>query len=78
MAKIEIITTPEEQQQVLKALEEFEGHTVAVTAIAREAGLNPNRVRYVLTDLIEDGKINRIPTKAFNEYYIRYKYEIVR
>lgn len=77
MAQINIITTPEEQNKVYAAITALAGATVAVSEIARKAGLNQNRVRYVITDLEEAGKIRRIPTKAFNKHYVRYKYEVV-
>ena len=73
MAQINIVTTPEEQEIVLKAIATLSGQTVAVSDIAKKAGINQNRVRYVITDLEEAGKIKRIPTKAFNKHYIRYK-----
>lgn len=78
MAQINIVTTVEEQEKVLKALRKLQGQTVAVSAIAKEAGMNQNRVRYVITDLIEAGKIKREATKAFNKNYIRYKYEVLQ
>lgn len=77
MAQITIVTTEEEQAKVLKAIKSFDGQTVAVSAIAKEAGLNKNRVRYVVSDLEEAGKIKRVPTKAFNARYIRYRYEVL-
>jgi len=77
MAQINIVTTPEEQEIVLKAIATLSGQTVAVSDIAKKAGLNQNRVRYVITDLEEAGKIKRIPTKAFNAHYIRYAYEVL-
>lgn len=77
MAQINIVTTAEEQDKVIKALKNLVGQTVAMTRIAKEASLNPNRVRYVITDLEEAGKIRRVPTKAFNEHYIRYRYEVL-
>lgn len=87
MAQINIVTTPEEQEIVLKAIatlsgqtvsgQTVSGQTVAVSDIAKKAGLNQNRVRYVITDLEEAGKIKRIPTKAFNKHYIRYSYEVL-
>ena len=76
MAQINIVTTPEEQEIVLKAIATLSGQTVAVSDIAKKAGINQNRVRYVITDLEEAGKIKRIPPKAFNKHYIRYKYEV--
>ena len=77
MAHIIITTTTEEQTKVLSALKDLEGKTVSVSEIARKAGMNPNRVRYVISDLVDAGKILRIPTKAFNKHYVRYKYEVV-
>ena len=77
MAVINITTTQEERNEVLLALKNLTGKTIAVSAIAQAVGLNQSRVRYVLEDLVEAGKIKRVPTKAFNKHYIRYKYEIV-
>ena len=77
MAQINITTTEEEQCCVLEAIKKLSGKTVAVSAIAKEAGMNQNRVRYVVSDLEEAGKIKRVPTKAFNEHYIRYRYEVL-
>lgn len=77
MAQINIVTSPEEQEKVLAAIATLVGSTVSVSEIARKAGLNQNRVRYVITDLEEAGKIKRIPTKAFNKHYIRYSYEVL-
>lgn len=77
MAQINIATTEEEQHCVLEAIKELTGQTIAVSAIARKAGMNQNRVRYVIADLEEANKIKRIPTKVFNEHYIRYRYEVL-
>lgn len=77
MAQINIVTTVEEQQTVLEALKDLQGQTIAVSAIARAASMSPNRVRYVITDLLDAGKIRREATKAFNKHYVRYKYFVV-
>ena len=77
MAQIVITTTEDEQKRVLDAIRKVQGQTVSVSAIATLAGMNPNRVRYVITDLLNAGKIKREATKAFNKQYIRYKYEVV-
>ena len=77
MAQINISTTEDEQNRVLEAIKKLQGQTVAVSAIASMAGMNQSRVRYAITDLEEGGKIKRIPVKAFNEHYIRYKYEVL-
>ena len=77
MAHIIITTTAEERTKVLSALKDLEGKTVSISEIAKKAGMNPNRVRYVISDLVDAGKIKRIPTKAFNRHYVRYKYEVI-
>lgn len=77
MAQININTTADEQEKVLQVLASLSEQTVAMSAIAKLAKMNPNRVRYVITDLEEAGKIKRIPTRAFNKHYIRYKYEVL-
>ena len=77
MAQINITTTVEEQDRVLEAIRKLQGQTVAVSTIASMAGMNQSRVRYAITDLEEDGKIKRIPVKACNVHYIRYKYEVL-
>ena len=77
MAKFEIITTAEEQTHILEVLRKLQGKTIAVSAIAQHAKMNQSRVRYVITDLEDAGKIRRVPTKAFNEHYIRYRYEVL-
>lgn len=76
MALITVITTPEEHDAVLAALRQLNGKTAPVSAIAESAGLSQSRTRYVILDLEEAGRIKRIPTKAFNKNYIRYKYEV--
>ena len=77
MAIIKIETTIEEQQQVIEALKQCEDKVVPVSEIALKAGLSQSRTRYVLVDLIESGKIERIAAKAFNKHYTRYKYRVL-
>lgn len=77
MAKFEVITTPEEQQKVVDALRTVQGSTLAVAAIATLAKMSQSRVRYVIADLEEAGRIKRVPTKAYNPHYIRYSYEVL-
>lgn len=77
MAQITITTTAEEQHKILETLIKLQGQTVPVSKIARDAKLNPNRVRYIIADLEDLGKIRRVPTRMFNEHYIRYKYEVL-
>ena len=76
MAKIIVETTQEEQEAVLDALKEIGEVVTPVAKIADKAGLNATRTRYVLMDLEEAGKIQRLPSKAFNKHYVRYYYKI--
>lgn len=79
MAQINIVTTPEEQQIMLETLSNLPPNKViSVAAIASKAHINPNRARYILTDLIEAGKVKRHVAKAFNEHFIRYSYEVIK
>ncbi|GEM_PF-3851376 len=76
MALITIKTTYDEQKKVLKAVEMFEGKVVSVADLSNWAGLSQSRVRYALMDLIDQGLVERTPTKAFNKNYIRYSYRL--
>lgn len=76
MAQFIVETTVEEQNKVIEAIRQVEGQTVPVSNIAKLAGLSPSRTRYVILDLIEANKVQRIPSKAFNKHYIRYSYKI--
>lgn len=78
MASINIVIHEHEKQAVLKVLKEKQGVTISVSKIAELAKLNPNRTRFIIEDLIEEGRLKRIPTKKFNERYIRYCYEITK
>ena len=70
-------TTQEEQAKVLEALKELCGKTAPVSAIARMAGMKDSRVRYAIQDLVDNGRIRKVPTKAFNKHYVRYAYEVL-
>lgn len=76
MAAIIVKTTYEEQKKILKAVEMLEGKVVSVADLASWAGMNQSRARYALMDLVDQGIVERIPTKAFNKNYIRYSYRV--
>lgn len=77
MAQIIVETTKEEQEKVLKVLAELNGEVTPVAAIANRAGLRQTRARYVIMDLIDQGKVERVPSKAFNKHYVRYSYRVL-
>lgn len=77
MAQFTVTTTSEEQDKVLQALMELNGETAPVSTIARMAGLGNSRARYAIQDLVDAGRIEKVPTKAFNKHYVRYCYKVL-
>lgn len=77
MAKISINIPESEKLALLKATKKFKGKTVSVATIAREAGLNPNRSRFIMEELIEENRVVKTATKNYNANYIRYTYEVI-
>lgn len=78
MANINIKIHEHEKQAILKVLKKKQGVTISVSKIGELAKINPNRARFIIEDLIEEGRLKRIPTKKFNEKYIRYSYEVLK
>lgn len=76
MAHIIVETQKEDQERVLEVLKKLQGKTTPVSAIAKQAGLKESTTRYVLIDLIEAGKVEKVATKAFNKHYVRYSYTV--
>lgn len=77
MAKILVTTTLAEQEKVLEALRAFEGEVVALSRIAKITNMTYSKVRYVIMDLEEAKKVDRIKVKEFNKHYIRYMYKVL-
>ncbi len=77
MAQINVTTTQDEQDKVLQALRELDGAMAPVSKIAIMAGLKQSRARYALIDLVEAGKVEKVPHRAFNKHYIRYSYNVL-
>ena len=77
MAHFVVETTAEEQKTVMDVLKEVQGQTIPVSKSASMAKLSTSRTRYVLIDLIDAGKVERVATKAFNKHYVRYSYKIL-
>jgi hypothetical protein len=77
MAIITVKIFDHEKEAMLKAVKKFKGKTVAVSALSREAGINPNRGRFVLDELLQEDKVKKIATKAYNPQYVRYTYEVI-
>jgi DNA-binding MarR family transcriptional regulator len=77
MAQITVTTTDAERNAVLMVLVEMRGRVAPVSEIAREAGLKQSRARYALLDLIESGRVEKVPHRAFNKHYVRYSYNVL-
>lgn len=77
MATINVKIHPEEKTALLKVIRKNKGKTISVAKLAEQAGQNPNRARFVIGELLQEGKIRRVPTKQFNERYVRYSYEVI-
>ena len=71
------IYTEDEKVALMNAIRNSNVEVHSVAMLAREAGLNPNRARFVLEVLLNEGRICRNPVKAYNPRYIRYHYEVV-
>jgi predicted transcriptional regulator len=78
MAGMKLKIEPHEKADLKAAIKKLEGQTVAVSKIAKEAGINANRARFILEEMLEECTIKREATKAFNANYIRYKYEVIK
>lgn len=78
MASITVKIFPEEKDKLVAIIRKHKDETISVTKLAKEAGLNPNRSRFILEELLEEGRVTREITKAFNPRFIRYKYEVVK
>ena len=77
MAKFTIETSLAEQEKVLEALKQINGAAASVSTVAAVAGLPQSRTRYALVDLVDSGRIEKVPVKAFNKHYVRYSYKIL-
>jgi predicted transcriptional regulator len=76
MASINVRIEEDEKQAIVDVIKTIQGQVIAVNAIAKKAGFNPNRTRFIIEDLLEEGRIVRKVAKQFNEKYVRYCYEI--
>jgi predicted transcriptional regulator len=78
MAGVNVKIFPEEKDTMVKVIKKNKGKTISVAKLADQAGFNPNRTRFIIAELLEEGRIIKTPTKAFNERYIRYSYDVAK
>ncbi len=76
MATVTIQTSNAEKLRILEALHEVGDRQVTLRELGVMTEKSPTRVRYILLDLEEEGKIKRVPIVAFNKNYVRYKYVV--
>lgn len=76
MAQITVQIFEPEKLQLIKAIKKNKGKTISVAKLADMAEQNPNRARFVLEELIAEGRVEKIATKQFNEKYARYTYKV--
>ena len=67
-----------EKKKLIKVIKKHEGIMMSVSQIADKADFNPNRTRFIIEELLEEGRIKRNVEKKFNDRYIRYSYEVVK
>jgi len=78
VTKINIEIRPEEKEQVIKALKQLGSKdVVTIKQIAVATGQNPNRTRFVVQELLEEGRIVRHIAVQYNARYTRYRYEVL-
>lgn len=75
--KITINIDESEKIEVLNVIKKhFNGKVTSVAKIADEGELNPNHVRYVIEDLVQEGRLIKEPVKDFGPHYKRFRYVI--
>lgn len=74
MAQINVKIFDDEKAAMVKVIKKNKGKTISVAKLAQQAEQNPNRARFVIDELIQEGKVEKVPTKQFNERYVRYTY----
>lgn len=78
MKKLYTEIRPEEKEAIIEAIRTINGQVSSVASVAKIAGMNPNRARFVVDELQEENKIARKVAKRYNEHYVRYTYEVVK
>lgn len=78
MANILINIKEYEKINVLNAVRILKDNATSVDKIASKTDVSPNRVRFIIEDLLDEGRLVRTVTKALNPRYIRYQYALGR
>lgn len=77
MSLMKLNITQAERLQVISVIKINKNKQISVAKIAQKIKGNPNRVRFIIEELIADHKIKKVPVKNYNKHYRRYTYEII-
>jgi hypothetical protein len=77
MAQITVQIHEPEKLAMIKVIKKNKGKTISVAKLADQAEQNPNRARFVIDELIAEGRISKVPTRQFNDKYVRYTYIVL-
>lgn len=65
-----------EKLEVLEIMKKFDGQQVSVAKIAAVNEINPNRTRFVVADLVAEGRLIKTLVKDYGPHYRRYVYSL--
>lgn len=74
MALINIKTSEEDKARVIDSIRKLKSQAKSVATIAKNANMNPNKVRFIMEDLIAENKIEKIAIVQYHSKYNRYLY----
>lgn len=76
MGEIHIKIHDFEKNKMIIVISKHPNETLSVAALAKFAGYNPNRLRFILDEMLEEGSIVKTCTRSVNSRYLRYSYKI--
>jgi IMP dehydrogenase/GMP reductase len=76
MATLNIKIEQNEKDKTIIAIAQLKNEAKSVSAIAKQAGIGTNRMRFIIEEMVAEGSIRKVVTKKYNESYIRYRYEV--
>ena len=74
MALINIKTSEEDKMQVIESIKKLKSQAMSVAKIARNANMNPNKVRFTIEDLIAENRVEKVAIIQYHSKYNRYVY----
>lgn len=74
MALINIKTSEEERLQVIESILKLKSQAMSVAKISANANMNPNKVRFIIEDLIAENRVEKMAIIQYHRKYNRYVY----